>query len=164
LSLLTALVAVASLLVTQVTNVLNRHSNTSISFVGADPDFLYVDVLNSGRSKSTVHTATLKFGELQIAPARLVFTANEKADVRKIIPAEGEARLKLQVRGLAMQSVDPSRDAILRQSILAKMNDAPVTLEFEVQESDGRTAIRSDQFSGFEIATLIEKQLSRGTQ
>jgi len=156
LSLLTTLVAIGTLFFTQISNIVHRNSNTSVSFVSADADYIYVDVTNTGKSKSLVRDAWLTFPTLEINKVLLVLAANERTDMRKVVPAEGDMRLKYQVTGLARNS-----DAVSRQDILNRMNDAEVALDVVIQESDGTAPVRSDHFLGLQMAPLIESKLAR---
>lgn len=156
LSLLGTLLALGSLLATQVWNVVHRNSNTAVSFISADADYLLVDIANGGRSKSVVRDARLKFGDLGIKDALLVLVADDRSATRKVVPAEGDVRLKYLVTGLELSS-----PAVSRQDVLNRMDDAVLELEIFVEESNGDTPPRVDHFQGVMIAPLIEHKLSR---
>ena len=161
LSMLTALVAVFSLVFTQVSNYVHRNSETSVSFVSADTDFIYVDVLNSGRSSSILHTARVKFGNLQIADEILLPAGDDKTVIRKIVPANSESRLMFQAAGLVRRPPHAGEVPMLRDDVLATANTAEVILEIEVQESTGPIVKRTDKLSGFAIRKLLQNKLAR---
>jgi len=145
LALLTALTAVVSTAITPITNLLNRHSNTVVTFVGADPNYLYADVTNSGRSNAVLRNFWLRFGELPFQDTQLLMVVTEKRDARRIVPANGELHLTFEIPGLQSKIVEK------------RPSTCNVTLEVEVQESNGQQKLRSDVFNTSEIADLITR-------
>jgi hypothetical protein len=154
---LTALIAVIGLVITPASNYFNRHSNTKIAFVNADPDYIRADIFNSGRSSSIVRKASLQFPGVPIQAARLSLVLDEKGNVQRIVRAGGDVRLKLQVPGL--QWADSAKGAN-RGDVLKKINGSEVVLDIDIEESTGPPAVpHTDTFPGYEIARLIEHKL-----
>jgi hypothetical protein len=132
----------------------HRNSNTSISFMSADQDVIYVLVSNTGKAKSTMRAYLLKFGELPIDEVKLVPLPGASS----VVPTEGESRIGLMVRGLSAR-FDPTRQMrFSRDEILPQVNTKSVTLEIDVDESNGR-AVRSDSFEAYQIRDLILHKL-----
>lgn len=156
---LSTLFAVLALFITHYANFQNRESKTSISFTGADNRVIYVHVANSGRKPSTLRAYRLKFGDM-IETERLVLLTGDGRDISSVIPAEGEARIGLLVRGLTPARKHPDKEARYKVAEIDPQLDAmQVTLEIEVEESNGRF-VRSVEFEVFQIRTLIQNKLS----
>lgn len=147
LALLASLFAVASTAITPIANLMNRRSNTFISFTSTDPNYLYADVFNSGRSPSSVRKAWLRFGQVPLADTRLNFAMTEKREPRRIVPPQGEVHLALTLPGLQEKS-----NALCTSGI--------VTLEMEVEESNG-LRLRTSTFDVDEMRPLITNALGR---
>ena len=159
-SSITALFAVIALLSTQYLNYLNRESRTSISFTGADTRVVYVHVANTGRKASTLRAYRLKFGKLPIDTERLVLLTGDSREVKSVIPAGGEARIGLLVRGLTPGRRDATTQERYSAAEIHRMVDAEqVTLEIDVEESNG-PFVRSVAFEAFQIRALIQNKLS----
>jgi hypothetical protein len=96
----------------------------------------------------------LKFGDLPIEDIRLV----PQAGGSSVVPKEGESRIGLMVLGLNPR-LDPSRHVqFTREEILSQVSTKSVTIEVDVDESNGR-AVRSDSFEAYQIRDLIQNKL-----
>jgi hypothetical protein len=159
-STITAMFAVFALLSTQYLNYLNRESKTSISFTGADTRVIYVHVANSGRKASTLRAYRLRFGGLPIETERLVLLNGDSREVKSVIPAGGEARIGLLVRGLTPGRKNQAGVERYSAEEIHRLTDtAQVTLEIDVEESNG-SFVRSVAFEGFQMRSLIQNKLS----
>ncbi len=152
LALLTALFSVLGNVIRESSNFVNRHSRTSISFLSADDNVVYVRAENTGRTPSTLGGFWLTFeDQLEIAEVRLVLTAGES----RIVRGGSESRLGLEVRGL-----HPLPGAKLTfDQIKARINNGTATVHVRVEESNG-VVNRSHTFEAVEIRDLINNKLS----
>jgi len=146
LALLTALTAVVGTAIAPILSCFNYNSRTSITFVSADPNYLFVDVFNAGNSRAAVRKAWLRFGEVPIMDAQLKFGMAPKREARRVIPAAGEVHLSFEVTGL-----DAKPQA-------APCHNNAVTLEMEIEESNGLRR-RSDTLDVNEIEPFIVKHI-----
>ena len=158
-SSLTSLLAVIALLMGQYANFQNRHSKTSLSFTGADTRVVYVHVANTGRSASTLRAFRLNFRKLPIETERLVFLTGDSHEVKSVIPAGGEAHIGLRVRGLTPRLNTTTQKRYSAAEIHRMVDAEQVTLEIDVEESNGRF-VRSVDFEAFQIRALIQNTLS----
>jgi len=163
LALLTALFSVLSIIISQGSAVLHRHSETEFKVTGAQGSKIYLKVWNNGGEASTLLSYRLKFAEF---PIRDVDLFPEHAQERRyIIPSgrpievalEAYGRLKGTCRPAYPQPCEPT-------NVLQGLGGRYVTLEVEIEESGHLWNListhpyrrtQSDAFSGNTIGEFI---------
>jgi hypothetical protein len=132
LALLVALVSALGSLFLQMSNVLNRNSDTSFVVTGATSDIIVLAVANTGRSASVLQHFDLEFGKLPLASVELRVIPDDRNAGRTYIPP-GSSIVHLQASGIELRGGE-TKERI--RELLSSGRE--VTLTVSVKESDDR--------------------------
>jgi len=153
-SYLTSLFAVIAVIATQSSNFFNRNSHTIVWFSKADENVIYVQARNTGRQQAVLRQYRLNLDALNIEPEKLFLTTEDLQNVMNVIPANGQARIGLIVRGLTPKQ-GFTRDQILQDVDEGSKNGI---LEIAIEESDGPRT-KNDEFEAYQLRELIRNKL-----
>lgn len=165
LSLITALFAVMSIIVTQGSAVFDRHSQTEFKVTGANDLLVHLKVWNNGREPSTLLGYELMFGVLPIK--KMALFPKDAQEGRIIILPGKPVEVVLEPYAKLTTTCRVAYDQpCRREELLKKLGSASVTLEMEVEESGHFWNLISthpfrhtqrDTFSGNIIYQFMEK-------
>lgn len=147
LALIVAALAFLGSSLKAVTDFWNRNSDTTIVFQGGTVDEITLVAMNTGRSQSLLRRYRLKSGDV-LSEAELVLIADPKLP-SNVVPANGALTIHLRTNGLAT--------TLSAEELRNKVKTLEVTVEVEVQESDGDKRKISDTFPAFGIEPFIMK-------
>jgi hypothetical protein len=130
LALLTALVTALSPALQQLSNVMNRHSDTSFIVSGATPQFITLTVANTGRSASLLRSFRLTFDGLPLEDVELRVILKDQEEGRMYI-APGTKVVHVRASGVAQTGRLTKLDIAKLLTI-----ERTITLTVQIKESD----------------------------
>lgn len=150
LALLVALISVLTPLLRAAIEFATRHSETSIAFQGETIDEIRISAMNTGRSPSLLRSYQLVSGDHDVLQdARLELVAESPERPANVVPPNAGITVRLRVNGMTT-SLSPAE---LRE----KLNALVMTVQTEVEESDGGKHTVSDSFPALRIEQVILK-------
>ena len=157
LALLSTIFSALAATVAWGSGLMNRHSRTAITFLSADASAVTISATNSGRRTSVVRDVVLAFDESAgIARTQLHFVRGETRLLNAVQPGQSIALDYQAPGGYATKQTWAQVHEVLGKTM--------VTLEVEVEESNGRRAVRKETFAASRIADFVLAQIPRGSQ
>jgi hypothetical protein len=133
LSLFTALLAILSVLITQGSAVLHRHSQTEFKVTGALGPQIHLKVWNNGREPAALLSYRLKFDSLPLKTADL--TSKDVQNGRNIILPGKPVEVVLESHKLEKMCDSTDTRSCSDATILTQLQRANLTMEIEIEES-----------------------------
>jgi predicted nucleic acid-binding Zn ribbon protein len=154
LALLVALISVLTPLLRAAIEFATHDSETSIAFQGETIDEIRISAMNTGRSPSLLRSYQLVSGDHGVLQdARLELVAKSPEAPANVVPPNAGITVRLRVDGMTT-SLSPAE---LRQ----KLGELVMTVQTEVEESDGGKHTVSDSFPALRIEQVILKFTTR---
>jgi hypothetical protein len=114
---------------------LNRNSKTTVTFQNATENVINITATNTGRKPSELRRFRLVFGDPSVEDTDLEVASNASQGVANIVPANGGTTISLKTDDLTRHVPWPA--------LPLRLNDHPITLEVDTEESNGPRKLKT---------------------